>query len=252
MSRPDVQRSHDRAIVHRFATDGFTVIPGLFDATEIAEVRETLDELFSNFGRLPACHTYDLDHRPSDGQPGKIPAIRNTLRLQPRLGATRGIASAIAWSEHLMGSSAEVLWDAAIYKPSGSSSETPWHQDEAVYRLSGTRRPEWLVYFWVALDDVDAACAAIRFVPGSHKGPLRPHTWRDGVPDSSLEVVGAIEEREVATIPLGAGDATVHHPRTMHGSGANLSERCRKAWVLGVGRPRFPRWIRRIKRSLIG
>jgi ectoine hydroxylase-related dioxygenase (phytanoyl-CoA dioxygenase family) len=171
--------------------------------------------------------------------------------LRPHLLATRGIAAAIAWAERLMGPGAEVLWDAAIYKPPGDSSETPWHQDEAVYRLTRKRRPRWMVYFWVALDDVDAASGAIRFLPGSHRLPLLAHAWRNGDPSSSMIVAGPVGAEGAATIPLGAGAATIHHLRTLHGSGANRSDRCRKAWVLAVGRPQLPRWIRGLKRRVL-
>jgi hypothetical protein len=242
----------DRAVMDRYSTDGFAVVPGLFDPAEIVEVREALDRLFENYRHLPPGHGYDLDHRPSGGGVGKIPGIRDTLRLEPQLLRTRGLASAVAWAERLAGPGAEVLWDAAIYKPPGCSSETPWHQDEAVYCLSGKRKPRSLVYFWVALDEVDEACGSIRFLPGSHRHPLLPHGWRNGDPGSSLVVEGPIEEDEAVTVSLRSGDATVHHPRTMHGSGPNVSDRCRKAWVLGVGRPKAPRWIRRMKRHMIG
>lgn len=242
----------DRTILERFETDGFSVLPGLFEPAEIVEIRESLDRLFSNYERLPEAHGYDLAGRPGSRAPGRIPAIRNTLRLDPRLGASRGIAAAVAWAERLMGSGAEVLWDAAIYKPPGDSSETPWHQDEAVYPLSGKRKPRWMVYFWVALEGVDAESGAIRFLPGSHRLPLLPHAWHNGDPNSSLMVSRPIDDEGVVTMALGAGDATVHHQRTMHGSGANLSERYRKAWVLGVGKPRFPRWARRVKRWVLG
>jgi hypothetical protein len=255
MNQTEIRRSPpdwDRAIGERFTTDGFAVISGLFDPAEVAEVRGTLDQLFSDYHRLPSGHRYDLDRRPSGGGMGKIPGIRNALRLRPHLRGTRGLASAVAWAERLVGRGAEVLWDAAVYKPSGSSSETPWHQDEAVYHLCRKRRPSSLVYFWVALDEVDEACGSIRFLPGSHRRPLLPHGWRNGDPGSSLMVAGPIAADDAVTVCLGAGDATVHHPRTVHGSGPNSSDRCRKAWVLGVGRPRAPRWMRRLKHHLLG
>jgi ectoine hydroxylase-related dioxygenase (phytanoyl-CoA dioxygenase family) len=236
----------------RFSTDGFAVVPGLFDPAEIAQVREAIDRLFENYRHLPPGHGYDLDHRPSGGGVGKIPGIRDTLRLEPHLRETRGLASAVAWAERLVGSGAEVLWDAAIYKPPGSSSETPWHQDEAVYHLSRMRKPSSLVYFWVALDEVDEACGSIRFLPGSHRRPLLPHGWHNGDPRASLTIVGPVKTDDAVTIPLGAGDATIHHSRTIHGSGPNSSDRCRKAWVLGIGRPKTPRWIRRLKHRVLG
>jgi hypothetical protein len=243
---------HEDAVVERFATDGFAVIPSLFDPAETIEVRESLDRLFSEYNRLPASHAYDLDGRPNGAGAGKIPAIRDALRLAPQLRSTRGVASAVVWAERLMGPGVEVLWDAAIYKPPGESSETPWHQDEGVYRLLNKRRPRWMVYFWVALNDVDAASGAIRFLPGSHRGPLRAHAWRNGDSKSSTVVVGPIDVSGAVTCALAPGDATVHHSRTMHGSGDNLSGRCRKAWILGLGRPKLPEWLRRLKRALLG
>ena len=236
-------------VIDRFASHGFAVIPQLFEHSEIQQVREALDGLFSDYDRLPAGHTYDLDGRSGNGM-GKIPAIRNTLSLLPGLASTRGLTEALNWAERLMGPGAELLWDAAIYKPPGESSETPWHQDEGVYQYH-RKRPRWIVYFWVAVDDIDASCGAIRFVSGSHRGPLHRHAWRNGDSATSLEVVG-LEEIEGVTIPLGQGDATVHHLRTLHGSGANSSGRCRKAWVLGIGKPRTPLWMRRLKRDAMG
>ena len=188
MIHPEIRRStsppdRDRAIMDRFANDGFAVVPGLFGPTEIAEVRGTMDQLFSDYQQLPPGHAYDLDRRPGDGGMGKIPGIRDALGLRPRLRETGGLASAVAWAERFVGPGAEVLWDAAIYKPSGSPSETPWHQDEAIYLLSSRlRKPRSQVYFWVALDEVDHACGSIRFLPGSHRRPLLPHGWHNGDP----------------------------------------------------------------------
>jgi Phytanoyl-CoA dioxygenase (PhyH) len=240
-----------REISGCYVSDGFAVIPGLFDPGEIAEVRDILDGLFDDYGRLPAGHGYDLDRRPGDGGLGNIPAIRDALRLRPRLRDVRGLARAVTWADRLLGRGAEVLWDAAVYKPAGGMSETPWHQDEAVYLLSRLRKPRSLVYFWVALDAVDEANGCIRFVPGSHRGPVLPHGWRNGESGSSTVAEGPIASSRAVSVPLGAGDATVHHPRTLHSSGPNSSEDCRKAWILGVGRPTTPRWLRRLKNRLL-
>ncbi len=235
-----------------YLTDGYAVIPSLFDPIEISRIAREIDRLFEDYARLPAGHTYDLDSRPGDGSPGRIPALRGVLTLRPELRAARGLARAVTLAENLIGPEAEVLWDSAVYKPSGSSSETPWHQDEAVYGLSKIRKPRSIVYFWVALDAVGESSGCIRFVPGSHLGPLLPHAWRNGDTSSSLVVSGPIEGPAMVSVPLGPGDATVHHSRTLHGSGPNASGSCRKGWVLGVGRPAAPRWLRRLKRGLLG
>jgi hypothetical protein len=238
-------------LADRFAEEGYAVIPRLFDPGEIAEVRRAIDELFEGYDRLPGGHGYNLDRRPDGGGVGNIPAIRDTLRLRPALREARGLAAAVELAGGLTGiAGAELLWDAAVFKQPGVAGETPWHQDEAVYRLSRLRRPRWLVYFWVALDDVDEDAGCIRFVPGSHRGPLLPHRWRHGDPSSSLEVDPAAAVASGVPVPLRAGDATAHHPRTLHSSGPNLSGRWRKAWILGIGAPSSPRWVRELKRHL--
>ncbi len=246
------EAERDPGIGASFAADGFAVVPALFDPGEIAEIARAIDGLFDDYARLPAGHAYDLDHRPGDGSRGKIPAIRGVLSLRPELRAARGLARAVDLAEGLIGPGAEVLWDSAIYKPPGDSTETPWHQDEAVYRLSKIRKPRAIVYFWVALDVVGESSGCMRFVPGSHLGPVLPHAWRDGDASSSLIVSGPVADQTAVAVPLGPGGASVHHSRTLHGSGPNTSGACRKGWILGVGRPATPRWLRRLKRGLIG
>jgi hypothetical protein len=241
-----------RAWPGRVAEDGFALAEGLFDPDELSRLRDAIDGLFGDYSRLPAGHVYDLDRRPEDGSPGRIPAIRDVLRLRPELRGSRGLAGAVALAEGLVGPGAEVLWDSAVYKPPGRSSETPWHQDEAVYGLSGIRRPRSIVYIWIALDAVGESSGCMRFVPGSHLGPVLRHSWRNGDPSTSLVLSEPVEESAAVSVPLGPGDATVHHSRTIHGSGPNTSGLCRKAWILGVGRPRAPRWLRRLKRGLLG
>lgn len=235
-----------------YVEDGFALVPGLFDPGEIVEVAGVVDGLFDDYAHLPAGHTYDLDRRPADRSAGKIPAIRNVLMLRPELRSTRGVTRALALAERLLGGGVEVLWDSAIYKPAGSSSPTPMHQDEAIYALAKIRRPRSMVYFWVALEEVGEASGCMQFIPGSHRGPILPHAWRNGDSKSSLELSIPYDEAAVVSLPLGAGDATVHHHRTLHGSGPNTSGSCRKGWVLGIGQPATPRWLRRLKHGVLG
>ena len=238
-------------VLRGYEEDGFALVPGLFDRDEMAAVAGVIDGLFDDYARLPAGHTYDLDRRPADQSVGKIPAIRNILVLRPELRQTRGLARAMTLAERLLGRGVEVLWDSAIYKPAGSSSPTPMHQDEAVYALAKIRKPRSMVYFWVALDDVGEASGCMQFIPGSHRGPILPHAWRNGDSKSSLELSIPHDESAVVSLPLGAGDATLHHHRTLHGSGPNTSDSCRKGWVLGIGQPASPRWLRRLKRAVL-
>jgi hypothetical protein len=56
--------------------------------------------------------------------------------------------------------------DQYFQKEAGASTPTPWHQDQSYYEVAGA----WCVA-WVPLNPV-AAEDSLRFVAGSHRGPL--------------------------------------------------------------------------------
>ncbi|WP_165074763.1 phytanoyl-CoA dioxygenase family protein [Paludisphaera rhizosphaerae] len=230
-----------------YQREGFAVVAGLVDTTTATRIRQTIDGFYEQIHDLPPGHVYNLDPESvRAGRPG-IPAIRNILRLDPELRRILEPA-ALGAARSFLGKTAPILWDAAVYMPAGHPEvESPWHQDAAVYGLTGKREPKSYGYFWMALEDVDASGGAIRFVPGSHLGPKLPHHWRRGDENSGMETSAAIDPATVYTASLRAGDATFHHPWLLHGAGPNLSDRCRKAWVLGVGAPNLPPWLHRLR-----
>jgi ectoine hydroxylase-related dioxygenase (phytanoyl-CoA dioxygenase family) len=74
----------------------------------------------------------------------------------------------------------------------------------------------------------------MRFIPGSHRGPVLPHELISA--DShGLRIAGATPGRAQAVCELQAGGATVHDGRTIHGSGPNRLGRPRRALVFGFG-----------------
>ncbi|WP_165074761.1 phytanoyl-CoA dioxygenase family protein [Paludisphaera rhizosphaerae] len=235
-----------------YQREGFAFVAGFVDTTTATLIRQTIDGLYERIQDLPPGHVDDLAPESARaGRPG-IPAIRNILRLDPELRhilepATLGAARSF------LGKTAPILWDVAVYMPVGLPEvESPWHQDAAVYGLTGKREPKSYGYFWMALEDVDASGGAIRFVPGSHLGPKLPHHWRRGDENSGMETSAAIDPATVYTSSLRAGDATFHHPCLVYGAGPNLSDLCRKAWVLGVGAPNLPPWLHRLRVAFQG
>jgi len=233
----------DPASKEAYERQGFAVARSLLGFKETDRIRAAIDGLFERIESIPPGHVYDLDSDHARGGPAGVPAIRNILKLAPHLAGEMEKAVLSAGRRYL-GRTLAILWEAAVYMPPGRPEvESAWHQDAYVYKLSSKREPKAFGYFWLALDDVDASGGAIRFVPGSHLGPLLPHGWRRGDPKSGMEVSAPIDLRSIYTASLRAGDATFHHPRMLHGAGPNTSDRCRKAWVIGVGTPRLPPWI---------
>ena len=99
-----------------------------------------------------------------------------------------------------------------------------WHQDAAYWALSAARG----VSVWLAIDDSGPDNAAMQFVPGTHRRGLIPHA-----PDPSVSTLARLvvdrggEGTATASVPLNAGQFSIHSDLLLHGSPPNPSERRR-------------------------
>ncbi|MEM7568099.1 MAG: phytanoyl-CoA dioxygenase family protein, partial [Pseudomonadota bacterium] len=83
------------------------------------------------------------------------------------------------------------------------------------------------VTVWLAIDDVDAGNAAMRFLPRTHdKGPL-PWKAPEGPAALDQEIVDAERFGAPVSNDLAAGQASLHADMLAHGSLPNLSDRRR-------------------------
>ncbi len=91
---------------------------------------------------------------------------------------------------------------------------------------------------WIGLDDSTIENGCLNYVPGSHKWPDLPKPVLTGEMDgirSSLP--DELKDKFVpVAIELKKGECAFHHARTMHGSGANDTQRPRRATVINVFR----------------
>jgi non-haem Fe2+, alpha-ketoglutarate-dependent halogenase len=96
-----------------------------------------------------------------------------------------------------------------------------WHQDSAYFGLE----PHEEVTVWVGLTDSNAANGCLRVLSGSHLGPDRTHV-ETYAPDNLLargQRIEGIDESRAVDLVLKAGEFSMHHERTVHGSLANRS-----------------------------
>lgn len=110
-----------------------------------------------------------------------------------------------------------------IIRPPVMGRATPWHQDE------GFMDPAFRYHratVWIALGDVDERTGCLEVVPGSHDGPLHPH-----VVSPSARALTTPHPTDLVSNPLRAGEATIHHCRTMHRVGPNVGDRYRVAYL---------------------
>lgn len=104
-------------------------------------------------------------------------------------------------------------------------SVVPWHQDAQYWPL----KPQRTVTVWLAVFDADIENAAMQVVKGSHrKGMFDHHT--NNAPHLALEQEVSddqIDEANIVTLDLKAGEISLHDDAMLHGSGPNNSDRVR-------------------------
>jgi non-haem Fe2+, alpha-ketoglutarate-dependent halogenase len=100
-----------------------------------------------------------------------------------------------------------------------------WHQDAAYYGLD----PQEEVTCWVGLTDADIENGCMRVIPGSHLGADAVHEETYD-PQNMLgrgQTIHGIDDRKAVYMPVKAGQFSMHHERTIHGSMPNPSDRRR-------------------------
>jgi phytanoyl-CoA hydroxylase len=136
----------------------------------------------------------------------------------------------VALAEALIGEPSVAFEPEWFNKPPLSAKGTPPHQDNFYFCY----RPCHVVTIWLALDAVDDENACVRYVPGSHLLPTRPHA-RSGVLGFSQTISDYGPEDVAREIPihLQPGDAMAHHGNTIHLAGPNRSAtRHRRAFAM--------------------
>jgi hypothetical protein len=145
----------------------------------------------------------------------------------PDIGALVRESPLVDAAASLLGSDDVVLIEDQWFASApGSSTPSPWHQDQPYYRLDRA-----FLTVWITLDDVDINCS-LRVVEGSHASGLTyapvefsaTTTTIEG--GSMLSPVPAIDNEldryPVVSWSLRAGDAIALDSRTLHATGTGV------------------------------
>jgi hypothetical protein len=117
-----------------------------------------------------------------------------------------------------------LLWDSSfIVKEPGDGKRVSWHQDLTYWGLEPV---EGVVSIWLALAPATVESGAMKMIPGSHLGPIRPHRdtfAADNILTRGQEIAEEIDESRAIDILLRPGEMSLHHGRVFHGSQPNRS-----------------------------
>ncbi|KAL2629353.1 hypothetical protein R1flu_014039 [Riccia fluitans] len=217
-----------------YNTKGYVHLKGLLSEEELrgledeymAFIRREVEVSGRDFCDMSADYSKPLDDY-------SIVNIMLPSRYNPKLKGNIYERRAASVSEQLLGPDMVFDYDQLLAKPPGKSDGVfHWHQDLAYWPVTkGTRTAS----FWLAIDNSRVENGCIQFVPGTHlEKSLRHHGPLHGDRDKSHTLAARLADGDVPQpAEINRGDVTVHHERTLHGSGANSSpDSWRRAWVV--------------------
>ena len=196
-----------------YQRDGFVAPIDIFTADEVAQIRAELDA-------AEAAHGEQLQAAGRNNAHFVLPVLDRIAHDQRILDAV----------EDVIGQDILVAGTTLFIKEPETTGFISWHQDA---RYIGLEPHDW-VTAWLAISDVNEENGCMRMVPGTHAAPLVDHVDTFGE-DNMLtrgQTVPDVDEAATVPVPLKPGQLSLHHPRVVHGSGANRSDQRRVGFAI--------------------
>lgn len=222
-----------REICESFDRDGVAVLRGFLDAEWLDHMAQCAEEIRNRVKQGDTGE--EANEAVVLAQNGDYVFCENGWTFNEKLrrfAFESGVAQAAA--EVMKSREARLFETLSIYKERGSDSATPWHQDWPQHGMEGQQACS----VWLSLDSVTGETGALRFVPGSHKGPwYTPGTMPAGreddvvalpagpVPDIDGDPARFPDIRSYDTEP---GDVILLHPNVLHGTRASAEGSVRR------------------------
>lgn len=196
--------------------DGVVHLPGVLDASQLADAQAAFDWTAANPGPFFTQFPGDEGAWQDLSNPAAYAAYDAMLRRSP----IPPLLSAL-WG----GSPVWFMYE-QIFSKTGTANRTPWHQDSSYQPVSG----EHLAVVWISLDPVPRD-QTLEYCRGSHRGPLyNGSSFKPGDPTDPLYKTGDLprlpdieaerDKWDITGWASAPGDAVLFHPGVLHGGGA--------------------------------
>ena len=213
--------------INFYHEQGYLTLPPITIDEEITKLRTIYDRLFVDQAGRAEGNQFDLAGADEDDAVATLPQILGPAKYAPEINDFLFKKNAHKIAEQLLGSECSG-GDHAILKPAKYGAATPWHQDEAYWS------PE-LDYnslsIWMPLQDATVESGCMQFVPNSNRQGVLPHHPINNDPRIHGLEVDELDSDQVIPCPIPAGGVTIHHCRTLHYAGPNLSDEPRRAYI---------------------
>ncbi|HRK21789.1 MAG TPA: phytanoyl-CoA dioxygenase family protein [Fimbriimonadaceae bacterium] len=228
---PTVHLSQEQ--IEFYHENGFLAIDFLAPAEEVEWMRGIYDRLFASRAGREVGDQFDLGGTDEEGKEAVLPQILGPVKYAPELAEGQFRVNAAHVVKQLLGDGAQMGGDHAILKPPKNGVPTPWHQDEAYWDEATLHNA---VSIWMPLQEATIENGCMWFLPGTHRLPVQVHQPLGNDPRvHALELLEEVDMAKAVACPIPAGGCTIHHCRTYHYTGPNLSEQPRRAFIMGGG-----------------
>jgi len=242
--------------VDEFLSEGFLALrTPLIESSELAWCREALMRLIKEGAGREEGRNFDLLAR-DGGTEATSPQVLKPSLYAEELRRFSFRTAGLELARQLIGPTASLAGDTAIFKPRLKGGATPWHQDEA-FREANFDYQE--VSIWIALTDTNRDNGPMAYIPGSHRLGILPHRLQDNSKEAnSIECYEGFDPKTAVVCPILAGAMIIHHCRTVHGALENKTNSERLAYVLTYSTPielrkeyrEFP-WLKNLRTSVL-
>jgi len=221
LQKSDSQRRVTNNQIEQFNRDGYFIIEGMIQESDLASVREIADQYCSSIETL-------LESLPDERI---FIAERGAITFAPHAAAQfeaiREFVSSRSVTDvvfDIIGPDARLYHDQFVYKGHEKPRHFPWHQDNGYAFVS----PESYLTIWIALSDAPVESGCVWVAPGMHRNGTLLHTYIEPLgwqcfDNPPIDAVAA---------PIKAGDAVVFSSIAPHLTGPNVSNEIRKAYIL--------------------
>jgi ectoine hydroxylase-related dioxygenase (phytanoyl-CoA dioxygenase family) len=213
--------------VARYRADGFLVIEGFLDGSELDVWRGAFDAAVA---RRAGTRFADSSVIGSDDDQGEF--YENIFDQRVNLWQTDEamreliLDSRIAeMASRLSGVDRLRIWqDQALIKQP-YANPTAFHLDVPYWSFSS---PD-AISIWIALDDATEANGCLYFVPGSHLETDDRNVGAGPRVGAIFDVYPHLADRPAVSAAMQAGSCSFHNGLTIHGAGANMTNGARRA-----------------------
>jgi ectoine hydroxylase-related dioxygenase (phytanoyl-CoA dioxygenase family) len=214
------------AELSEYRTNGYLVIPDVFDAADLALMSAEMDRL------LPSCGD------PADFREGWILGVGNKSE---NAAAFVEDPRVLALMEDIVQPGIATCASKLVTKMPHAEYVCHWHQDDAFFCTSPALASDVRLSTWIPLQDADETNGCLWVVPGSHKAGLQPFEdvdWgqcrrRIAAPDPATIGRGI-------PVPAKAGSVVFLDAKLWHHSGRNHTDWPRRALIASYQEATLP------------